>query len=65
VQQVAGAPRVGAKLIGLPGETGTLHTVQTLETDQESRASIMVSAHRANTNNICRMPWPEQRPTRC
>jgi FecR protein len=43
VQQVAGAPRVGAKAIGRPGEKGTLRIGQTLETDQESRASITVS----------------------
>jgi len=43
VQQVAGAPRVGTKLIGRPGEKGTLRIGQTLETDRESRASITVS----------------------
>jgi hypothetical protein len=43
VQQVAGAPRVGARAIGQPGEKGTLRIGQTLETDQESRASITVS----------------------
>jgi FecR protein len=44
VQQVAGAPRVGTKSIGRPGEKGTLRIGQTLETDGESRASITVSA---------------------
>jgi hypothetical protein len=43
VQQVAGAPRVGTKSIGQPGEKGTLRIGQTLETDQASRASITVS----------------------
>jgi len=43
VQQVAGAPRVGARAIGQPGEKGTLRIGQTLETDQDSRASITVS----------------------
>jgi hypothetical protein len=43
VQQVAGAPRVGAKSIGRPGEQGTLRVGQTLETDKESRASITVA----------------------
>ena len=43
VQQVAGAPRVGARAIGQPGGKGTLGVGQTLETDQESRASITVS----------------------
>jgi hypothetical protein len=43
VQQVAGAPRVGTKSIGRPGEKGTLRIGQTLVTDQESRASITVS----------------------
>jgi ferric-dicitrate binding protein FerR (iron transport regulator) len=44
VEQVAGAPRVGTKSIGRPGEKGTLRIGQTLETDAESRASITVSA---------------------
>jgi hypothetical protein len=44
VEQVAGAPRVGTKSIGRPGEKGTLRIGQTLETDRESRASITVSA---------------------
>lgn len=43
VQQVAGAPRVGSKAIGRAGEKSTLGIGQTLETDQESRASITVS----------------------
>ena len=43
VQQLAGAPRVGTKTISQPGEKGTLGIGQTLETDQESRASITVS----------------------
>jgi hypothetical protein len=43
VQQVAGAPRVGARAIGRAGEKGTLRVGQTLETDQESRASVTVS----------------------
>jgi len=43
VQQVAGAPRVGTKSIGRPGEKSTLRIGQTLETDQQSRASITVS----------------------
>ena len=43
VQQVAGAPRVGSATIGRPGEKSTLRIGQTLETDQESRASIAVS----------------------
>ena len=43
VEQVAGAPRVGTKSIGRPGEKGTLRIGQTLETDRESRASIRVS----------------------
>jgi len=43
VEQVAGAPRVGAKSIGRPGEKGTLRIGQMLETDRESRASITVS----------------------
>ena len=43
VEQVAGAPRVGTKSIGQPGEKGTLRLGQTLETDRESRASITVS----------------------
>jgi hypothetical protein len=44
VERLAGAPRVGTKVIGRPGEKGTLRIGQTLETDQESRASITVSA---------------------
>src|SRR5260370_31670487 len=43
VEQVAGAPRVGTKAIGRPGEKGTLRIGQTLVTDRESRASITVS----------------------
>ena len=43
VQQVAGAPRVGAKAIRGAGEKRTLRIGQTLETDQESRARISVS----------------------
>src|SRR5579859_3115330 len=43
VQQVAGAPRVGTRAIGQPGEKSTLRIGQTLETDQDSRASITVS----------------------
>jgi FecR protein len=43
VQQVAGAPRVGAKTIRGAGEKSTLRIGQTLETDEESRASITVS----------------------
>jgi hypothetical protein len=43
VQQVAGAPRVGAVAIDRPGERSTLTIGQTLETDQTSRASITVS----------------------
>ena len=43
VQQIAGAPRVGTHSIVAPGETATLRTGQTLETDQQSRASITVS----------------------
>jgi len=43
VEQVAGAPRVGAKTIRGAGEKSTLRIGQTLETDQESRASITVS----------------------
>ena len=43
VQQVAGAPRVGAKAIRGRGEKSTLRIGQTLETDQESRASMSVS----------------------
>jgi FecR-like protein len=43
VQQLTGAPRVGANTIGQPGERGTLRIGQILETDQESRASITVS----------------------
>jgi hypothetical protein len=43
VQQIAGAPRVGTHSIAAPGETATLRTGQTLETDQQSRASITVS----------------------
>ena len=43
VQQVAGAPRVGTTSIRGPGEKSTLNIGQTLETDQESRASITVS----------------------
>jgi hypothetical protein len=43
VQQVAGAPRVGVRAIGRPGEKGTLRIGQTLETDRDSRASITVS----------------------
>ncbi len=43
VEQVAGAPRVGAKAIRGAGEKSTLRIGQTLETDQESRASITVS----------------------
>ncbi len=42
VQQVAGTPRVGAITIAQPGETGTLRIGQTLEHDQDSRASITV-----------------------
>ncbi len=44
VEQVAGAPRVGTRTIGRPGEKGTLRIGQTLETDRDSRASITVSA---------------------
>jgi FecR protein len=43
VQQVSGAPRVGAKTIRGAGEKSTLRIGQTLETDEESRASITVS----------------------
>ena len=43
VQQLAGAPRVGAKAIRGAGEKSTLRIGQTLETDEESRASITVS----------------------
>ena len=43
VEQVAGAPRVGMKTIGGAHEKGTLRIGQTLETDQQSRASISVS----------------------
>jgi hypothetical protein len=43
VQQVAGAPRVGAKAIRGAGEKSTLRIGQTLETDEQSRASITVS----------------------
>jgi FecR protein len=43
VQQVAGAPRVGTKAIRGAGEKSTLSIGQTLETDEESRASITVS----------------------
>jgi FecR protein len=43
VQQVAGTPRVGAKLIRGAGEKSTLRIGQTLETDEHSRASITVS----------------------
>ncbi len=43
VEQVAGAPRLGTKSIGRPGEKGTLRIGQTLETDRDSRASIKVS----------------------
>jgi len=43
VQQVAGAPRINSKAIAQPGETDTLRIGQTLETDQDSRASIAVS----------------------
>jgi len=42
VEQVAGAPRVGTKSISGAREKGTLRIGQTLETDQESRASISV-----------------------
>ncbi len=43
VEQVAGAPRVGTKTISGGREKGTLRIGQTLETDQQSRASISVS----------------------
>ena len=43
VEQVAGAPRVGMRTIRGAREKGTLRIGQTLETDQESRASISVS----------------------
>jgi hypothetical protein len=43
VEQVAGAPRVGTKSISGAREKGTLRIGQTLETDQQSRASISVS----------------------
>jgi hypothetical protein len=43
VQQLAGAPRVGAKAIRGAGEKSTLRIGQTLETDDDSRASISVS----------------------
>jgi ferric-dicitrate binding protein FerR (iron transport regulator) len=43
VQQIAGAPRVGAKAIRGAGEKSTLRIGQTLETDEQSRASITVS----------------------
>jgi hypothetical protein len=43
VQQVAGAPRVGAKTIRGAGEKSALRIGQTLETDGESRASITVT----------------------
>ncbi len=43
VEQVAGAPRVGTKAIRGAREKGRLRIGQTLETDQQSRASISVS----------------------
>ena len=43
VEQVAGVPRVGTKSISGAHEKGRLRIGQTLETDQESRASISVS----------------------
>src|SRR5258705_13618353 len=43
VEQVAGAPRVGTKPISGAREKGTLRIGQTLETDQQSRASISIS----------------------
>jgi hypothetical protein len=43
VQQVAGAPRVGATTIGGPGERSMLKLGQILETDELSRARITVS----------------------
>lgn len=43
VQRVSGTPRINSKAIAQPGETGTLRIGQTLETDQDSRASITVS----------------------
>jgi hypothetical protein len=43
VEQVAGAPRVGANSIRGPGEKSTLRIGQTLETDGRSRASIAFS----------------------
>ena len=43
VQQLAGAPRVGARAIRGAGEKSMLRIGQTLETDEGSRASITVS----------------------
>ncbi len=43
VEQMAGAPRVGTKSISGAREKGTLRIGQTLETDQQSRASISIS----------------------
>jgi hypothetical protein len=43
VEQVAGTPRVGMKTISGAREKGRLRIGQTLETDQQSRASISVS----------------------
>jgi hypothetical protein len=43
VERVAGTPRVGMRTISGAREKGTLRIGQTLETDQQSRASISVS----------------------
>lgn len=43
VESVVGTPRVGRRTIGGPGDKGVLRIGQTLETDGQSRASIMVS----------------------
>src|SRR5258705_12173584 len=43
VEQVAGAPRVGTMSIRGGGEKGRLRIGETLETDQQSRASISIS----------------------
>lgn len=65
VLQVAGAPRVGAKLIWGAGEKSTLRIGQTLETDQESRASMSVSdVGQVDLDPQTRLRLAESRPSR-
>jgi ferric-dicitrate binding protein FerR (iron transport regulator) len=65
VQQLAGAPRVGAKAIRGAGEKSTLRIGQTLETDEDSRASITVSdVGQVDIDPQTRLRLAESRPAR-